>query len=152
MRILRAVLRRHRLASFALTHIMCAYITAHVPVRPPAAEQLHLLCKNAPNIPLTKAQKARSPIIFCQKGFPMSFFLAARRFSGTAFCRRNEIRSSFRVFYRQLRISIRARRRKRLYLPLFRALPCASSLSLSMIVFRKIRAVFALWAHLRSRP
>ncbi len=60
---------------------------AHVPAHPLSSERLHLLCENAPNLPLSKAQKARSPIIFCQKGFPMSFFLAARRFGGTAFWR-----------------------------------------------------------------
>ena len=90
-----------------------------------------------------KAKKRDHPLYFVKKVSPCRF----RRhgvFSGTAFCRRNEIRSSFRVFYRQLRISIRARRRKRLYLPLFRALPCASSLYLSIIVFRKIGADFAL--------
>ena len=90
-----------------------------------------------------KLKKRARPLYFVKKVSPCRF----RRhgvFSGTAFCRRNEIRPSFRVFYREIRISIRARRRKRLYLPLFRALLCASSLSLSMIVFRKIRAVFAL--------
>ena len=75
-----------------------------------------------------KLKKRARPLYFVKKASPCRF----RRhgvFSGTAFCRRNEIRPSFRVFYREIRISIRARRRKRLYLPLFRALPCASSLS-----------------------
>ncbi len=91
-------------------------------------------------------QSSKSAIVhyILSKRRPYVVFWRHGVFSGTAFCRRNEIRPSFRVFYREIRISIRARRRKRLYLPLFRALPCASSLSLSMIVFRKIRAVFAL--------
>lgn len=92
---MQAVLRRSRLVSFALSCIMRASDPAHVPAHPLSSERLHLLCENAPNLPLSKAQKARSPIIFCQKGFPMSFFLAARRFGGTAFCRRQEIRPPF---------------------------------------------------------
>lgn len=90
-----------------------------------------------------KLKKRDRPLYFVKKASLCRFWRHGV-FSGTAFFRHNEIRPSFRVFYRQLRISIRARRRKRLYLPLFRALPCAPSLSLSMIVFRKIRADFAL--------
>ena len=67
----------------------CAFI--HVAAHPITLERLHLLCENAPNLTLSKAQKARSSIIFCQKGVPMSFS-AARRFVGTAFCRRKENR------------------------------------------------------------
>ena len=68
------------LVSFALTHIMRACAFLHVAAHPITLERLLLLCKNAPNLLPSKAQKARSSIIFCQKGFPMSFFLAARRF------------------------------------------------------------------------
>lgn len=77
------------------------------------------------------------------KRLPYVVFLAARRFGDTAFCRRQEIRPLFCVFYREIRISIRARR-KRLNLPLFRAFPRASFLSPSASVFRKIGADFAL--------
>lgn len=91
-----------------------------------------------------KLKKRARPLYFVKKASICRFFRRHGVFSGTAFCRRNEIRPSFRVFYRQLRISIRARRRKRLYLPLFRAFPCASFLSLSIIVFRKIGTDFAL--------
>lgn len=83
-----------------------------------------------------KAKKRARPLYFVKK-VSLCRFLAARRFGDTAFCRRQEIKLPLRVFYRQLRISIRARRRKRLYLPLFRALPCASSLSLSIMCFEK---------------
>lgn len=144
LRILQAVLRRSRLVSFALTHITRAYVTAHVLAHPLSSERLHLLCENAPNLLPSKDQKARSTITFCQKNDAPCRFRRHGVFSGTAFCRRQEIKLPLRVFYRQLRISIRARRRKRLYLPLFRALPCASSLSPSASVFRKIGADIAL--------
>lgn len=42
-----------------------------------------------------KPKKRDRPLYFVKKGFPMSFFLAARRFGGTAFCRRQEIRPPF---------------------------------------------------------
>lgn len=58
-----------------------ARILAHAAAHPPAPARSHLLCKNASNLSLSKAQKARSSIIFCQK----------RRshvvFGGTEFCR-----------------------------------------------------------------
>lgn len=80
--------------------------------------------------------------------FPCRFrrhgVLSVRRFVGTEFCRRRKTRPLFRVFYREIRLAIRARRLKRLFLPLFRALPRASFLPPSAGVFRKIRAVFAL--------
>ncbi|HIU62687.1 MAG TPA: hypothetical protein IAB07_02825 [Candidatus Caccalectryoclostridium excrementigallinarum] len=80
--------------------------------------------------------------------FPCRFrrhgVLSVRRFVGTEFCRCRKTRLLFRVFYREIRIAIRARRLKRLFLPLFRALPRASFLPPSAGVFRKIRAFFAL--------
>lgn len=87
MHILRAVLRRHRLVAFALSRIMRASDPAHVASHPPVAKRLHLLCENAPNLPLSKAQKARSTIIFLSKRLPYVVFwrlsvLAARRFVG----------------------------------------------------------------------
>lgn len=90
-----------------------------------------------------RLKKRDRPSYFAKNDVPMSFS-AARSFVGTAFCRRRKTRLLFRVFYREIRIAIRARRLKRLFLPLFRALPRASFLSPSAGVFRKIRAVFAL--------
>lgn len=90
-----------------------------------------------------RLKKRDRPSYFAKNVVPMSFS-AARRFVGTAFCRRRKTRPLFRVFYREIRMAIRARRLKRLFLPLFRALPRASFLSPSAGVFRKIRAVFAL--------
>lgn len=89
-----------------------------------------------------QSSKSARPLYFVKKVSPCRF----RRhgvFGDTAFCRRQEIKLPLRVFYRQLRISIRSRR-KRLFLPLFRAFPRASFLSPSASVFRKIGADFAL--------
>ena len=80
--------------------------------------------------------------------FPCRFrrhgVLSVRSFVGTEFCRRRKTGPLFRIFYREIRIAIRAHRLNRLFLPLFRALPRASLLSPSAGVFRKIRAIFAL--------
>lgn len=92
----------------------------------------YILSKRLPHVVLGGTE-------FCRYGV-----LSVRSFVGTEFCRRRKTRPLFRVFYREIRIAIRARRLKRLFLPLFRALPRASFLSPSAGVFRKIRAVFAL--------
>ena len=90
-----------------------------------------------------RLKKRDRPSYFAKNDVPLSFS-AARSFVGTEFCLRRKTRPLFRVFYREIRIAIRARRLKRLFLPLFRALPRASFLSPSAGVFRKIRVVFAL--------
>lgn len=90
-----------------------------------------------------KAKKRDRPLYFVKKGAPMSFS-AARRFVGTAFCRCREIRHLFAYFidssgYRSVRAVANGR------ICRYFGLCCAHRLlSLSMIVFRKIRALFAL--------
>lgn len=99
MHILRAVLRRRRLVAFALSCIMRASDPAHVPAHPLSSERLHLLCENAPN--LSSFQSSKSAIVhhFFVKKASLCRFLAARRFSGTAFCRRKEIRAFHYAYF-----------------------------------------------------
>ena len=104
MHILRAALRRPRLVAFALSCIMRASDPAHVRRTHSLRSGCICFAKMRRTFPLAKAQKARSTITFCQKKTPhvvlggTAFFLAARRFSGKAFCRRQKIRPLFAYF------------------------------------------------------
>lgn len=79
----------------------------------------------------------------------MSFFLAAQRFGGTAFCRHSFLSAPgnktpfLRILSRDPDIDPCAPSQTAV-LPLFRAFPRASFLSPSASVFRKIGADFAL--------